>query len=102
MSELKRLQHGFQSYVAAGGDFAHAIVGDARAPAERRLLLSLGTATIRVPRRMNPFIVARRLSRLARGTSPDHEFVRGLIAHLPRPLEPSPGPDTSEPVEGHV
>ena len=37
MSELRRLQHGFQSYVAAGGDFAHAIVGDARAPAERRL-----------------------------------------------------------------
>jgi hypothetical protein len=37
MSDLERLQHGFQAYVAGGSDFAHAIVSDARAPAERRL-----------------------------------------------------------------
>lgn len=37
MSELERLQQGFQDYVAAGSEFAGAIVGDGRAPAERRL-----------------------------------------------------------------
>jgi len=37
VSELRRLQQEFQSYVAGDGSFAHAIVSDARAPAERRL-----------------------------------------------------------------
>ena len=35
--------------------------------AERRVMLSLGFPTIRVPRHANPFIVARRVSRLAKG-----------------------------------
>lgn len=38
--------------------------------AERRLLLSLGSPFLKVPRHLNPFILARRLRRAAReGTS---------------------------------
>jgi hypothetical protein len=71
--------------------------------AERRLLLSLGTDVLRVPRDMNPFTVARRLGRAARGQSPDHDFARELAAnkmkkkHGEVPL-PSPDLDLPEPV----
>jgi hypothetical protein len=59
--------------------------------AERRLLLSLGTPTLRVPRQHNPYIVARRLARAARGDSPDVLFVRDVVSnHKPRPPRPSP------------
>lgn len=47
--------------------------------AERRLLLSLGSSFYRVPRSENPFIVARRLRRLAR-------FGASILA-LPDPLQ---------------
>jgi hypothetical protein len=66
--------------------------------AERRLLLSLGTASLRVPRNMNPFAVARRLRRAAQGCSPDHEFARALVRGKRRPEElPVPSPDLDLP-----
>jgi hypothetical protein len=71
--------------------------------AERRLLTSLGTDALRVPRNMNPFTVARRLRRLAKGITPEHEFARDLVAKMKRrspgdvPV-PSPDLDGPEPV----
>ena len=52
--------------------------------AERRLLISLGTTALglRVPRNMNPFTVARRLRRAAKGVTPDHDFARDLAAKM--------------------
>ncbi len=70
--------------------------------AERRLLLSLGTDALRVPRGMNPFTVARRLRRAARVQSPDHDVARDLAAAMKKvPAEiplPSPDLDMPEPV----
>jgi hypothetical protein len=70
--------------------------------AERRLLLSFGTDALRVPRTMNPFTVARRLRRAARGDSPDHDFARGLATRSRKPFNdipnPSPDLDLPEPV----
>ena len=67
--------------------------------AERRLLLSLGTDALRVPRSLNPFTVARRLRRVARGESPDQVFVRELVATGKRkPVDiPLPLPDFDRP-----
>ena len=74
--------------------------------AERRLLLSLGIDALRVPRSMNPFTVARRLRRAARGESEDHGVARGLAARMKKNLEgvPSPSPDLDlpEPVSSDV
>ncbi len=70
--------------------------------AARRLLLSLGVDALRVPRDMNPFTVARRLRRAARGTTPDHDAARALAAKAKKnPLDvpvPSPDLDRPEPV----
>jgi hypothetical protein len=68
--------------------------------AERRVLLALGFPTIRVPRHSNPFIVARRVSRLAKGNTDDHQFLRELVRaqHKAVPPSPEPEPDTTEPV----
>jgi hypothetical protein len=70
--------------------------------AERRLLLSLGTAALRVPRNMNPFTVARRLRRAARGESDEHALARELAAKMKKNPEgvpaPSPDLDLPEPV----
>lgn len=67
--------------------------------AERRLLLSLGTEALRVPRDMNPFTVARRLRRAAKGTTSDHDFARALAAKTKKnPVEiPAPTPDLDRP-----
>jgi hypothetical protein len=67
--------------------------------AERRLLLSLGTPALRVPRGTNPYVVARRLGRAARGESPDLLFVQDVAAgrNRPRPPRPRPQPDNLEP-----
>jgi len=68
--------------------------------AERRLMLSMGTASIRIPRNRNPFIVARRLGRLARYGNPDGEFFRQLLQRLRKPPYcPSPSPDFPEPID---
>lgn len=70
--------------------------------AERRLLLSLGTDALRVPRAMNPFTIARRLRRAARGESPDHDFARELTAKAKKKAGevpfPSPDLDMPEPI----
>jgi hypothetical protein len=49
--------------------------------AERRLMLSqLGTCAIRVPRRLNPFLAARKLARAARDQHPDLLLVRDVLS----------------------
>ncbi len=67
--------------------------------AERRLLLSLGVDALRVPRDMNPFTVARRLRRAAKGTTSDHDFARALAAKAKKnPFDiPAPSPDLDRP-----
>jgi hypothetical protein len=68
--------------------------------AERRLLISLGTDVLRVPRNMNPFTVARRLRRAAKGVTPDHDFARELVAKTKRVQPgdvPVPSPDLDQP-----
>jgi len=48
--------------------------------AERRLLLSsLGTQTLRVPRKANPYLIARRLERAAKDNHPDVLFVCDIL-----------------------
>ena len=48
--------------------------------AERRLLLSsLGTQALRVPRSANPYLIARRLERAAKGNHPDILFVSDVL-----------------------
>ncbi len=56
--------------------------------AERRLLLSMGVDHVRVPRSMNPYAVARRLSRLTAGGD-EMQLLRRLIN---RPTPPHPWP----------
>lgn len=46
--------------------------------AERRLLLSLGIVVLRVPRRTNPYLVARRLERAVRCDGDDVVLLRSL------------------------
>lgn len=67
--------------------------------AERRLLISLGTSALRVPRNLNPFTVARRMRRAARGITPDHDFVRALVVKMKKhPGDvPVPSPDLDRP-----
>jgi len=51
--------------------------------AERRLLLSsLGTQALRVPRTANPYLLARRIERAAKGNNPDVIFVRDALNHV--------------------
>lgn len=62
---------------------------------ERRTLKRFGADLIRVPRRMNPFAVARHLERLACGAQPDAMLIRHLVEIdrlRPHPV-PSPGLD---------
>ena len=67
--------------------------------AERRVMLALGFPSMRVPRGTNPFIVARRVGRLAKCQTDDHAILRDLTRrHLVPPL-PSPDADHPEPVE---
>lgn len=71
--------------------------------AERRVMNNLGVSSIRVPRKHNPYVVARRLARLARFQCPDGQYIRDVIERMPRPVapHPSPEPDTNEPIEEH-
>lgn len=74
----------------------------ARTLAERRLLLSkFGQPTLRVPRGTNPFLVARKLSRVANGESAELLFVReALTRRRPRPSPPTPSPEVDRPEPG--
>ena len=42
--------------------------------AERRLMMSLGGTPLYAPRGVSPYVIARRLSRSARGESADYAF----------------------------
>ena len=47
---------------------------------ERRLLLSsFGTSDLRCPRSANPYLIARRLERAAKGNHPDILFVSDVL-----------------------
>jgi hypothetical protein len=70
--------------------------------AERRFMLSqLGTPALRVPRRVNPYLCARKLARAAKGEGPDLMFVRDIATRMRAPLPTSPFPvpdrDSSDP-----
>lgn len=67
--------------------------------AERRVLKSLGVDVLRVPRRLNPFAVARQIRQLA-GGSGDWLKLRESL-RLPRPTFELPD-STSEPTDAHV
>lgn len=68
--------------------------------AERRMMLSqLGTPALRVPRRMNPYLAARKLARAARAEHPDLLFVRDIMTRtrMPEPPLSFPIPDVDTP-----
>jgi hypothetical protein len=69
--------------------------------AERRLLLSMGVPFVRVPRRLNPYVVARRLARLAKNEGPDAMLLRQLVERTKAKVLviPPAEVDTPEPVE---
>jgi hypothetical protein len=65
--------------------------------AERRLLLSLGSPALRVPRAANPYLIARRLERAARGNNPDVLFVCDVLNRARnRTPETTHAPDQSK------
>jgi hypothetical protein len=68
---------------------------------ERRLLLQLGgTPALRIPRGLNPFLIARKLARAARFEHPDLLFVRERLARKHKPVpQPRPGPEHEAPVQ---
>jgi hypothetical protein len=65
------------------------------------MLSQLGTPALRVPRRINPYLAARKLARAARCDSPDLMFVRDIAARQrvpePTPSFPTPDRDSSDP-----
>ena len=68
--------------------------------AERRVLKALGTDALRVPRKLNPFAVARQVRKLASGTGGDLPALR-LQLRKHAPPEPPALPDsTSRPNDG--
>jgi hypothetical protein len=50
--------------------------------AERRVLAALGVESLRVPRGVNPYIVARKVTRLGKLTGPDGDFLRALVTQV--------------------
>lgn len=67
--------------------------------AERRLMLNeFGTLSLRSPRGVNPYVLARRLRRAAHRTDADLLFVKEkLSARRPKPMGPEPSPDIDIP-----
>jgi hypothetical protein len=63
---------------------------------ERRVLKSLGVDFLRVPRRANPFAVARHIRRLASGRGGDIEALRALMKKV-SPAPPVLPDSTTEP-----
>ena len=66
--------------------------------AERRLLLSLGVASLRVPRKLNPFQVARVVRRVALGPAEDMKLLRSLARRPLVPVVAVPSPSVDTPV----
>jgi hypothetical protein len=67
--------------------------------AERRVLLTLGIDhhNFRVPRRLNPFAVARHVKRLASGRGGDLPALKALLTKMMPPALPELPDSTSEP-----
>ena len=63
---------------------------------ERRVLKTLGVDFLRVPRRANPFAVARHVKRLASGRGGDIEALRALVKKA-SPTPPVLPDSTTEP-----
>jgi len=53
--------------------------------AQRRLMLSLGSYPLYVPRGISPFLVARKLSRAAQGQAPELLLLRQVLANGSKP-----------------
>jgi hypothetical protein len=87
--------------------------------AERRILKALGTDVLRVPRKCNPFAVARHIKKLAAGTGGNLPELRTMLAvravranapviavataDVPsQPTVPTLPDSTSEPREAHA
>lgn len=66
--------------------------------AERRVLKSLGSDHIRVPRRLNPFAVARLVRRLSFGGA-DMPKLQHMLRARPAPTEPALPDSTSAPAD---
>jgi hypothetical protein len=65
--------------------------------AERRVLKTLGVDFLRVPRRANPFAVARHIKRLAAGRGGDIDALRGLLLKRAPATPPALPDSTTEP-----
>ena len=81
--------------------------------AERRVLKSLGIDVLRVPRKLNPFAVARHIRKLAAGTGGNLPELRALVKPpVPKspvvteiadtPVIPTLPDSTSKPREAHA
>ncbi len=67
--------------------------------AERRIMKALGTDVLRVPRRLNPFAVARFIKRLASSTGGNLPELRAMLVKAPamRPSSsPAPAPISTD------
>ncbi len=65
--------------------------------AERRVLKSLGLDVLRVPRRLNPFSVARHVKKIATGLGGNLPELRAVLKKHERPTPPSLPDSTPEP-----
>jgi hypothetical protein len=65
--------------------------------AERRVFLSLGVTALRVPRKYNPFQIARLIRRIALGIPADAKVLRALARKPIVPSVPVPSPDFDTP-----
>jgi hypothetical protein len=65
--------------------------------AERRVLKTLGVDSLRIPRRSNPFAVARHIKRLASGRGGDMPALKALLAKKTPWMPPALPDSTSEP-----
>lgn len=66
--------------------------------AERRVLFSLGVSFLKVPRRFNPFQIARIVRRVALGVPADLKLLQSVARRPLVPTMPTPDRDTSLPV----
>jgi hypothetical protein len=78
--------------------------------AERRVLKALGTDVLRVPRKLNPFAVARHIRKIASGTGGNLPELRAMLVRRlvgppgasDQPAVPTLPDSTSEPREAHA
>jgi len=65
--------------------------------AERRVLKSLGVDCLKVPRRINPFMIARQVRKIAAGTGGNLPELRAMLKKHERPAAPALPDSTPEP-----